>query len=72
MKYKLSPWHSADTKPVRVGVYQVVCKSYCLGIEFSFWNGIWWAAQEHKQKEAEKFCKIKSDYQNKQWRGIVK
>ena len=73
MKHKLSPWHSGDTKPVHVGIYQIKGFNDEL-TEYSVWeNGKWYLANT-KQEMAEIFHKHNhvSWIQNKKWRGIVK
>jgi len=73
MKNKLSPWHSADTKPVHVGVYHVRCKSYgCTTQESAWWGGKHWSPQRPDRKTAEYLHHYMAQDQNKQWRGIVK
>lgn len=72
MKHKLSPWHSADTKPVHVGIYQVKQEEFNWGVEYSFWNGGRWSPQRLSIKSAMVETTYPAQYQNKQWRGIVK
>ena len=74
MKQQLSQWHSADTKPVHAGLYQV--KNIQLGNhqEWAFWLGDQWSQQWFLKKIAIRYypCEYPAKMQNKQWRGIVK
>jgi len=68
-EHKLSPWHSSDTKPVHVGVYQVRDLN-----SYSYWDGKFFhiARRDVKDADMHKSILLISVYQNKQWRGILK
>ena len=70
MEHKLSPWHSSDTKPVHIGIYEVKCTE--LGQEYSWWGGKYWSPQRALRDNSEYLYMYKAQYQNKQWRGILK
>ena len=72
MKHKLSQWHSADTKPVHVGVYEVKTKEMGRDIAWSHWNGKRWSMQTISLKFVRIWVRSEATFQNKQWRGIVK
>lgn len=40
MSYKLTPWYPANTRPVRVGVYNA--SIYFNDEIYRYWNGEWW------------------------------
>ena len=72
MKHKLSQWHSVDTKPVHVGVYQVKTDNKNCVRPYAYWDGKLWSVFFYYTNNVRLFKDTKSATQNKQWRGIAK
>lgn len=64
----LTPWFPAGVKPVHVGVYETKrdnCKF------FSKWDGKKWL-MDCRTPERAKAQSYGSEYQDRQWRGVLK
>jgi len=68
MKY--SKWHSAEVKPVYIGVYE---KDYTIEKKvYSYWNGKHWCDAQYSIAEAYKEKIFADWYQDDRWRGLAK
>lgn len=73
---KLTEWYTSETKPVRVGVYQVAYWGKQQP-SYSYWDGrVWGPSYCPTNKLTLKFASNRSDYPNSNqslpWRGLVK
>lgn len=74
--HKLTPWFPPHKKPTRPGVYRTryfsVIYSYSgYTYSFSLWDGENWRVGR-LTKEAAAHVELRSDIQNREWRGILK
>lgn len=72
MSKKLTPWFPAKVKPVHVGVYQTI-QSHFPGSKtfYQFWDGQRWGFSGHTANEAFEDKRVKSFYQDGDWRGLA-
>jgi len=69
MSVKLTPWFSADVKPVHEGVYQRQGED---GVYFAYWSiKTNWRAYQPDPERAARFKNIPTMYKNLPWRGRV-
>ncbi len=66
----VTQWFNGNQKPKHVGVYQRKLP-FTEDYVFSRYDGKNWFWFSHDSKTAEKNTK-KSDYQNRQWRGVAR
>ena len=67
MSKKMTPWFSAKTKPIHVGVYETDLTGYR---GYSFWNGKYWSDTSYKL-DMELIIKKRRGMQGKKWRGFT-
>ena len=66
---KMTPWFVNGEKPARVGVYEVGEDGHRRW--FQHWNGRWWGYFDTNPKDAQRFGRRQSMYQNFRWRGLA-
>jgi hypothetical protein len=69
---KLTPWYPGNIKPVREGVYMLMC-GFGVEVGYQYWDGSYWGLWCSTPQDAFHFrgkCGAKD--QNGMWRGVRK
>lgn len=63
---KKTPWFNYSVKPVREGVYEVLCKG-----RYAYWNGKRWGWMAISIEKADMHRCTTGAVQYKDWRGLT-
>lgn len=72
MKAKTTEWFGPEIKPTRIGVYETSDTDHTRGGLYQYWTGKRWATFNFTPFQAYQDRRYKSNYQNRQWRGLAK
>lgn len=67
----MTPWFPADSKPVRVGVYEVesvILPGFCVG--YARFDSRWYCFEQTPQRAAKVTVPVR--YGHRRWRGLTK
>ena len=70
---KLTPWFNGSIKPIRKGVYMLMCGGFGDIVGYQYWNGSIWCAWDKEAKVAYRMRRLPAtqSYQYDKWRGLA-
>mgnify|MGYP006377351705 CR=1 FL=1 len=70
---KLTPWINGNIKPIRKGVYMLMCGGHGMNVGYQYWNGSIWGAWNKSAKAAyqKRSLHATQSHQYDDWRGLA-